>query len=122
MTKLQKIKTSSRANDENFDVPGSSQEENNGVFLGETGSEAEVAPFIYYGARTAPPPVAQEPRDRYLVGGTKRITVDCERHPFGSLLFPPGQLTTNDLGSVSNETNGSQGNWFEGDLTRKTFP
>ncbi len=60
----------------NFDVPGSSQEQNNGGSQGATGSEAEVSPIICYDARTAPPPVEQEPGARHLVGGTKRITVE----------------------------------------------
>jgi hypothetical protein len=38
------------SNDKNFDVPGSSQEQNSGSSQGATGAEAEVRPFICYGA------------------------------------------------------------------------
>ncbi len=66
----------------NFDVPGSSQEQNNGGSQGATGSEAEVSPIICYGARTVPPLPSREvePGARYLVGGTKRITVEQAIH------------------------------------------
>ncbi len=66
----------------NFDVPGSSQEQNNGGSQGATGSEAEVSPISSYGARTVLPLPSREvePGARYRVGGTKRITVEQEIH------------------------------------------
>ena len=65
------------SDDKNFDVPGSSQEQNNGSSQGTTGSDDEASPFICYGARTAPPSPKQDsgcPK-QYRIGGTKRITV-----------------------------------------------
>ena len=73
----------------NFDVPGSSQEQNNGSSQGVTGSKAEVRPvicevrpFICYGAATAQPSPRQGSNDpkQYRVGGTKRTTITQAIH------------------------------------------
>jgi len=63
------------SDDKNFDVPGSSQEQNNGSSQGVTGSKAEVRPFICYGASTAQLNPGAEHKRRYRSGGTKLITV-----------------------------------------------
>jgi len=62
---------------ENFDVSGSSREQNNGGPQGATGSETKSGPFICYGARTDQPSPGRESKHRkqYRVGGNKRITV-----------------------------------------------
>ena len=66
-----------RSTSENFDVSGSSREQNNGGPQGATGSETKSGSFICYGARAARPngePGSKHPK-QYRVGGTKRITV-----------------------------------------------
>ena len=59
----------------NFDVPGSSREQNNASSQRATGSEAEARPFICYGASTAQPNPGEEPKRQYRACGTKLITV-----------------------------------------------
>ena len=62
---------------QNFDVPGSSQEQNNGSSQSTTGAAAEARLSICYGAAAAQPSLKQESRHpkQYRVGGSKRITV-----------------------------------------------
>ncbi|MDX2449151.1 MAG: hypothetical protein QNK17_01795, partial [Hyphomicrobiaceae bacterium] len=72
------VKNSSQSpgsNDKNFDVPGSSQEQNNGSSQGATGSAAVEPLSICYGASTAQPNPGAEHKRQYRSGGTKLITV-----------------------------------------------
>ena len=74
---------------ENFDVPGSSQEQDNGSSQGTTGSETKSGPFICYGARTTRSnrkPGSKRPT-QYRVGGTKRITVAQAIHLKSAVRF-----------------------------------
>jgi hypothetical protein len=62
---------------QNFDVPGSPREQNNGSSQSTMGAEAVAPLSICYGAAAAQPSLKQESRHpkQYRVGGSKRITV-----------------------------------------------
>ncbi len=74
---------------QNFDVPGSSQEQKSDASQGVTGSEPEVSSFIYYGASTATQPSQSYSKhpERYRVGGTTHVSVSQAIHLTAAVHF-----------------------------------